>query len=300
MTTEELATEDTDKVSEEDIAIRESIRSEVWDDEGDNVNSKPVIEKEVESDKETEKEKEPETKTEDETPPDPWEGVNPELKKTLENINYRLGQSEKRIGSIQNQKAVETVKVDEAPTKEQIEESEKNEESWNQLKEDFPEWADAIDGKLAASSATLSKELPKLQDALTKTMNTMEANFERKLELRTIEFYHKDWEQIKDSNDYKAWIPSQSDTLKDKHLYGTTAKDVIEVLNAYKEFKKPKEAEPDKGKTAEEIAADRKARLKKSTSLETTHTEKPSKSELDMSEQELRAKIKREVYDEDG
>ena len=299
MTTEELATEDTAKVSEEDAAIRAEIRSEVWDDEGDNVNSKPVVEKEVESDKETEKEKEPETKTE-ETPPDPWEGVNPALKETLESMNYRLKQTEKRVGSIQN-KANEpvAVKVDDTPTQEQIVESAKNEESWSQLKEDFPEWADAIDGRLAASSARLSKELPKLQDELKKTIKGIEDNFDRKLELRTVEFYHNDWEQVRDSADYKTWIQSQSDELKDGHQ-SSKAIDAIKVLNAYKEFKKPKEAEPDKGKTAEQIAADRKARLKKSTSLETTHTEKPIKSELDMSPEEIRKKIQREVWNEDG
>jgi len=297
MTTEELATEDTAKVSEEDAAIRESIRSEVWD-EGDDVNSKP-IEKELESDKETEKEKEPETKTE-ETPPDPWEGVNPALKETLESMNYRLKQTEKRVGSIQN-KANEpvAVKVDDTPTQEQIQEAAKSEESWNALKEDFEDWANAIDGRIAAKSAGLAKELPKLQNELKKTMDTMEANFERKLELRTVEILHSDWEQVRDSADYKTWIQSQSDELKDGHQ-SSKAIDAIKVLNAYKEFKKPKEAEPDKGKTAEQIAADRKARLKKSTSLETTHTEKPIKSELDMSPEEIRKKIQREVWNEDG
>lgn len=292
MTTEELTEEEikaqADKAAAKNVkdedetkAYREQVASEIWDEE-ETVEAKPEPkEKEPETPKEPRKEAEPAKK--EDPPEDPWAGVSPALKDTLENISFRVKQTESRIGSIQNEMhAAKQVaeQTKEAPSEKQIKEAGESQEEWEGLKEEFPAWSKAIDNRLAANSAEIAGKLPDIQG--------LKESFSQELEKRTVSFYHKDWKATVGGKEYQDWLALQIDEIKAK-TNSPHAVDAIYVLDKFTESKNSK-------KSPGEIAADRKKRLEKSQSLETSHKEKVPKSESDMPEAELRSKIAKEVW----
>ncbi|NCC59141.1 MAG: hypothetical protein EOM17_16240, partial [Synergistales bacterium] len=87
---------------------------------------------------------------------DPWAGVPPALREqiqsisdrvgAIDNLDYRLKQTERRLGSVQNefyaaQKAAK--EQPDGPTPEQLEKASKSQKKWDEMKEEFPDIADA-------------------------------------------------------------------------------------------------------------------------------------------------------------
>lgn len=228
--------------------------------------------------------------------------VEPALQDTIDNLSYRLKQAESRVGSLQNQLSAErkanketaTVKPKDAPTKEQIEEASKDTEDWEELKTEFPLWGKAIEKRIAAANADFKNKIDLTGQETAKLGSKIEkvqADFDRKLELTTLSFYHPNWQETVKSDAYLKWLPTQPEHIQAKHG-SPSAADAIEVLNRFND------ANNKPSKTPAQIVADRRKRLKQSKGIESTHKEKPAKSETDMSEDELRRKIASEVLDE--
>lgn len=315
MTTEEIETTeqeteiDADKAAEEEQAYRKEMEAELWNEDESATPDKETEKEEetpVETKTKTETEKvetKPEEEPEEKETPDPMKGI----KDTLDNINLRLKQNESRVGSLINElKNPTQTKKDtevESPSKEQIKESIKSEEAWEELKEDFPEWAEAIEGKLAANNAKITGELSKLQglEDLKKELSSFKEGFDFEIEKRLVGFYHPGWDETVKTEEFNNWLKEQPEEIKSK-VNSNYAKDAIKVLDGFKDYKESSTKETDKpedkGKTPAEIAAARKSRLSKSQTLKTTHKELPPKSELDMDTKELRNKIGKEVWNE--
>lgn len=282
--------ESENEVSEEEaLAYRKEVAEKIWNEEEIDPRPEETPEPEPEPEKEPEKEPEPEPK---EDPPDPWHGTSPALKETLEKIDYRLKQTESRIGSIQNEAhAAKEVEVKDAPTEKQVEKSSESEEEWEELKESFPEWAKAIEGKQKQLSAELSEKLPEqIKTHVDAGLDAIRTEFEKRSmdsEARMLSRAHKDWKSTITTDGYRNWLSLQPQEVKS--LVGSPyATDAIDVLDKYEASKSKK--------TPTEISEDRKERLKKSETTETTHKEKAPKSEADMTEAELRKKIANEVW----
>ena len=229
---------------------------------------------------------------------DPWEGVAPAIKQQFESISGRLSsldtietrlkQTEKRIGSVQNEIFNAAKKVEEAPTKEEIESAAKTDKAWSELQEDFPEWATAIESKFAANNAEIAKKLPDVTE-IKRNLETMQGNtVDRKLlEKRFVSMQHPRWEQTIETPSYKRWLATQPAEIKRRAAHGETAEEAIDVLNRFKA------AAPQLAN----IANARNKRLEQAVSTTTRHKVKPIKSESNMSEQELREKIANEVWE---
>ena len=118
--------------------------------------------------------------------PDPWEGVPPVVRKTLDGITGKLGVIDKishevrigtgRIAAIQSEldaaKAAAN-KVPIAPTDAQITAAAASPEKWDKLKELFKDWSEEMDiqgiddritQRLAAERAEILKQMPKSVD----------------------------------------------------------------------------------------------------------------------------------------
>jgi len=239
---------------------------------------------------------------------DPWEGVNPALKgmfdtmsqtvQTLQSADLRLKQAESRIGAITNElhaakKAAEQVK--DAPTAEQMAAATKSDENWENLKKDFPEWAEAFDGrfdnKLSIKLEALKKEIGsgKTTEELEKLKTTLAEGTQAEIQKGILTFFKPKWRETIATEDWKAWLaaqPAEIVALKDSE----TALDAVSMIDQFEEATQ-------KQKTATEIAADRKRRMKASV-LPEGGKAVPVKSEADMSVAELRATLGKEVYAE--
>ena len=239
---------------------------------------------------------------------DPWEGVNPALKgmfdtmsqtvQTLQGADLRLKQAESRIGAITNElhaakQAAEKVKV--APTAEQMAVATKSDENWENLKKDFPEWAEAFDGrfdnKLSVKLEELKKEIGggTTTEELEKLKTTLAEGTQTEIQKGILTFFKPKWKDTIGTNDWKAWIAAQPAEM----VALTQSDQAVDAVSLIDQF----EEATQKQKTATEIAADRKRRMKTSV-LPEGGKAVPVKSEADMSDAELRAKLGKEVFAE--
>lgn len=297
--------EESTQEQNDDQALRKELAGEIWGSEGSEETTiteaakadDVVIEKEVTTDDGV-------VVVDEEPAQDEWEGVNPTLRKSFEKISSqleslsaiesRLKQTERRIGSMQNEmsgakKVAAEAKV-ESPTKEQMAEAAKTESEWDELKEDFPEWASAIEAKLAANSTEIVKGLPNTEKINSDMagMTTKLSEMSTEIQKNKISFKHPGWKAIIDSKEYAAWIAGQPEDIRSK-TKSLEAEDAIVVLDKF-EVDRPK-------KSPAAIAADRKKRLKESTVVAGQKTVNTSKSSEDMTDEEYRRKVSKEIWD---
>ena len=293
---------------EEASSARAEFAKEIW--EGYEPPEQPLAK---EPDEVQEPEKEPEPAK------DPWEGVDPVIKQRFDDLSAklndydsmatRLKQAESRIGSITNQlheakKAAEVLKKEkeDAPTKAEIDAAAKSDEQWEDLKKEFPEWADAMDKRLAAESAKLEKSLgvKSLQEKIESLEKSIQGKNEtditaefkqtvKELNKQIVSARYPDWETKVRAKEFGEWIASQG---ADVHAKANSEKaaDAIYVLDLYeKHTAKPK-------KSAEEIAKERKQRLSQSETLPAGRPRQSNKSEEDMTDNEYRAKLAADIW----
>jgi len=235
---------------------------------------------------------------------DPWEGVNPALKAEFDRMSEkaakvdefatRLQQAESRIGAVTNQLTEAQKAAEEAnqkPTEEQIAAAAASKEKWEELKADFPEWGEAIEGQFAALREELGANGGGITQAdLDAAIQKASEEVDLKVELGILNYAYPNWEEIKDSNDFKTWVKAQPEDLIAK-TRSTSAYDAIDVLDLYTEARGTK-------KTASEINRDRQQRLR--TSVRPGGKKgKPPKSEQDMTDAEYRSKVGAEIFAED-
>ena len=238
---------------------------------------------------------------------DPWAGVNPTLRKTFDDMTakvasmsvmeQRLKQTESRIGAMQNklsaaEKAAQAAPP--APTKEEIEVAAKEKESWETLKEDFPEWAEVVETRFAKTKTDFEERQKALEQSqllssrvINQKIIDLTDTMEKTREKTMLTFKHPDWESTIQSPEYATWLKTQTPEVQQK-TSSKFAKDAISVLDEFSKIKKPE-------KTPAEIAADRKKRLEGSVTVPGKKA-MPVKAEADMNDEELRDKVAEEVW----
>lgn len=239
----------------------------------------------------------------------PWEGVNPQLKaafvnmteqvKTLGASQDRVKQLEFRVGAITNEltaaKAA-AVTTEKAPTDEEMAAAAESDEAWEKLKGDFPEWTTAFDGRFKAIKDGSGKEVTELKAEIESIKTDLagkasEAKIEERVVDAVMSYAHSGWRDTIASADYAAWLAIQTPEFITKAETSTDFTVAISVLDAFSASKEKPE------RTASEIAASRSARLKGSALPEGGKIDAP-KSDADMTEQELRSQVAKEVWAE--
>jgi hypothetical protein len=282
---QEMTQEEVQKMRQE---VAEEIEAE---DRGETVNRRSAEEGQSEKHK---------------TESDPWAGVNPALKamfdsmqskvSVLDETQARLKQAESRLGAMTNEfyaakKAAESASI--APTKAQLEEAAKSDESWEELRGEFPEWADATDKRMNTKIAALRKELSgvdktaAVQEKVAQIEASMKNTAPMEIQKAIVSFFHPDWEKAIATPEWNSWLKEQPAELKGK-ITSDKAADAVAVLDAFKKTQGVT-------KTAAEIAEERKKRVRASVNPQGGKAI-PTKSESDMNEAELRAAIAAEVF----
>lgn len=203
---------------------------------------------------------------------DPWEGVAPILRTTIESINGKLGGIDKlstslretagRVGAIQSElaagkAAAKTVAA--APTDAQITAAVSDGAKMKKMREDFPDWAEATDEQFAAIRAELLAKIPQSQtvdvDAIKRDVreglnkeivkSTTEA-VDRARNLGRIDSKYPDWETDgtiyapgtrKLTPEFAAWQQTQPPEIR---ALGDSdrAGDAIKMLDLYYDHRK--------------------------------------------------------------
>lgn len=191
----------------------------------------------------------------DKTQPDPWEGLTDAQRKRLDDINGRLSTSEElakrhmAANAGLNRKTQELMKQLEGkgtdakptPTAEELTAALADPESWKKLEEDFPSIAGPMKKILESHTKQVVDRLTSTIEAKTKPLL---ARYEADDELREKRFMeeqvetltkaHPDWQTVKATNEFKVWMNSQPEYIKEASESSTHASDAIDILDRYK------------------------------------------------------------------
>lgn len=291
---------------------RANIESELWGEET------LKVEEEEKVDLGNEETAEVITGKKEDEPVDPWAGVNPTLKaefltlkekaSLLDQVEARLKQAERRIGSVTNElheanKTAAALKkqAEDAPTEEEIKAAAESDAEWEGLKEAYPEWAGILEKKLALEANKTKKQLKEVEDLKNELATIKEKSGgqsgpsidEIRADIRKdlVSQRYPKWEEDVKSQNFGVWIKTQDEETI-KKCNSDNPFDAIEVLDKFHN------KTTGKNKSAAEIEADRKQRLKNSEVQSNGRVRQPAKKDDDMTELEYRQKAAKEVWTE--
>jgi len=242
-----------------------------------------------------------EVETEQQEAPDPWAGVPSTVKAQIESLNSKLAaldqlggrvrQAESRIGNLFHlvesaNKAAQA--VEDAPSKSQIAAASQDPEKWKALKEDWPEWADALEGLEARVSGKIP-DVSKLREEWEQSLSTRTTEIERKMEERILTIKHPDWKATATSDEFQAFKLSLPMQYAEK-LVSDRAEDAIEILDLFAASKAAAHKQ-------DKSAANRQ-RLESSVETKRSPGPTPNKSEASMTPEELRRHLLSQGYKE--
>jgi hypothetical protein len=187
-------------------------------------------------------------------PEDPWKNVNPVIKQQLDEIKQQntklesdvkaaIGRAAAVQAAFDAAKKAATAAGTQAPTQNQISQAASS-EKWKKLKEDFPDWAEALDERLAEQAAnnkpqTVDQEALKkgVFDSLTPTLQQIRAELRAEAsrevrELAKIDAKHEGWEDTVKNPAFNTWMESQTAEVKALASSDKSA-DAIRMLDLY-------------------------------------------------------------------
>jgi len=224
---------------------------------------------------------------------DPYAGLSPTLRAKLAQIDelaqanaqllHHVKTTEGRVAAMQREaqqarQAATQVAPQDSPSQTAIASAAKNPEKWDQLKQDFPEWAGAMEEYVAAKIGTQQAGLTPeqvsqlVQQQVSQTKAEMMANIEE----ARIEGKYEDWKTTVNTPEFAAWFAVQSFDVK-ALAESPQSKDAIKMLDMFSESRT---------RSAADIRQERGARLAAAATTRPGQTP-PPKTIGDMSPAEL-------------
>jgi hypothetical protein len=227
---------------------------------------------------------------------DPLAGLPEEVKAALGKISqleqanaqllHHVKTAEGRVAAMQREfaqaKAAQSaVAPQDAPSQGQMSAAAKNPEKWEQLKQDFPEWADAMEEYVAAKLGGVKPAAPGLDPQAVaafvhQQVSRTKAEMTRTIEEARVEGRYDNWKEQVNSTDFIQWFTVQKPEVR-ALANSTSARDAIHMLDLFNDSKK---------RSATEIKQERGARLAAAATVRPGQTP-PPKTLDDMSAAEL-------------
>lgn len=185
-------------------------------------------------------------------PTDPYEGLHPAIRAKLEaqdQLAERLRKTEGHIGGLVSENkrikdelaaakaAAEAVRN--APTQAQLAQAKASTQKWDQLKTDFPEWADALEERLGATAQPdLDGLRNQIRDELTPQLtqqisSQLKAEIAAETEGRLVNIAHRGWKDTVKTPEFVSWYEAQPAGVKALGA-SPTAEDAITLLDSFK------------------------------------------------------------------
>jgi hypothetical protein len=176
--------------------------------------------------------------------------------------------------------AARQVAAQEAPSQGQIVTAAKNPEKWDALKEDFPEWAGAMEEYVASKLGGVQQQPGLDPEAVAAFVHQQvaqtKAEMGRLLEEARIEGKYEDWKDTVNTTEFAQWFSVQNPDVR-ALADSSAAKDAIRMLDMYSKTKE---------RSASDIKQERGARLAVAATARPGQT-RPPKTLDDMSPDEL-------------
>ena len=226
---------------------------------------------------------------------DPYAGLSPTLRAKLAQIDelaqanaqllHHVKTTEGRVAAMQREaqqarQAATQVAPQDAPSQTAIASAAKNPEKWEQLKQDFPEWAGAMEeyvaSKLGVSSQQQSLSPEAVAQFVQQEVANTKAEMGRLMEEARIEGKYENWRETINTTEFAQWFTVQNPqtrALADSPI----ARDAIKMLDLFSTAQT---------RSAGDIKQERGARLAAAATTRTGQTP-PPKTLGDMSPAEL-------------
>lgn len=199
---------------------------------------------------------------------------------------HHVKTAEGRVAAMQREfqqaRAAQTaVAPQDAPSQGQIATAAKNPEKWEQLKQDFPEWAGAMEEYVASKLGSMQPQGEQFDPQAVaqfvhQQVTQTKAEMQRLVEEARIEGKYDNWRDMVNTTDFAQWFAVQSPEVR--ALAGSaSARDAIRMLDLFSEAKK---------RSATDIKQERGARLAAAATTRPGQTP-PPKTLDDMSPTEL-------------
>jgi hypothetical protein len=177
---------------------------------------------------------------------DPYAGLPEVVKEKLglvDKLQNDLKASNGRLASIQRDLDVAKqarLKTDDAPTEKAIEAAAKKSEKWEKLKEDFPEWAEAMDERLGSLALPRAIDPNQIQGLFGEQLVKAQQEFDQKIraiQIERIEEKHEGWLETINTPDFAAWMNTQPAEIK-ALADSDKSRDAIKMLDLFEESRK--------------------------------------------------------------
>lgn len=212
-----------------------------------------------------------ETKTE---APDPWEGVPAIVRQTLESISGKVGavdalrrdvaSNNGRLQRFQDQVLAGAAAATKAagaaaPTASQMAAAAKSTAKWEQQKADFPEWADALEERLAAERADITAKLPQStqidvdsirESVLNEVQSSQDDVINQARRLARLDLKYETWDKDVKSKDFQDWHKSQPPEVQ-ALAASNDADDAMSMLDKFYQHRKAVATKTEKQKQLE-------------------------------------------------
>lgn len=284
----ELTTEQMQDIWNEEANAREveespELEAVAPDDTPETVEDQPQVEPEPQAEPEQEA-------------VDPFDSLPEAVKAKLAEIDqikeanaqllHHVKTAEGRVAAMQREfeqarKAQQSVAPSDAPSQQAIAHAAANPEKWEQLKQDFPEWAGAMEeyvsSKLSSVQAPQGLQAEQVVDFVRQQVEASKAEMNRMLQEARIEGKYENWRDLVNTSDFATWFAAQK--LDVKALADSTlATDAIKMLDLFHAAKE---------RPAGAIKQERGARLAAAAAPTKGSVAPPPKSVDEMSATEL-------------
>ena len=224
-----------------------------------------------------------------EQPEDPLAGLSPTVRAKLAQIDelaqanaqllHHVKTTEGRVAAMQREaQQARQAATQEAPSQTAIVSAAKNPEKWDQLKQDFPEWAGAMEEYVASKVGGQQQGLTPEQVSgyVQQQVAQTRAEMGRLMEEARIEGKYENWRDTVNTTEFAQWFTVQSPETR-ALADSSAARDAIKMLDLFN---------TSKSVSATDIRQERGARLAAAATTRTGQTP-PPKTLGDMSPAEL-------------
>lgn len=283
-----------------DVELTQEQLQAIWDEEArGDAGDKPADEPQDAAplaDEAAPLEVQPEPEPQAQAPADPLAGLPEEVRAALAKIPqleqanaqllHHVKTAEGRVSAMQREfqmarQAASQVAPQDAPSQNQVAAAAKNPEKWEQLKQDFPEWAGAMEEYVAAKLGSVQSAASGLDPRavaafVQQQVDASKAEMTRAIEEARIEGRYENWRDTVNSTDFVQWFtvqPPEVRALADS----AAARDAIRMLDMFHQTKT---------RSATDIRQERGARLAAAATTRPGQTP-PPKTLGDMSPEEL-------------
>jgi hypothetical protein len=227
---------------------------------------------------------------EPEQPEDPLAGLSPTVRAKLAQIDdlaqanaqllHHVKTTEGRVAAMQREaQQARQAATQDAPSQGAIVSAAKNPEKWEQLKQDFPEWAGAMEEYVASKLGVPQAQgitPEQVQGYVQQQVAQTRAEMGRLMEEARIEGKYENWRDTVNTTEFAQWFTVQSPDTQ-ALANSAAARDAIKMLDLYEQAKT---------RSAGDIKQERGARLAAAATTRTGQTP-PPKTLGDMSPAEL-------------